>query len=178
MKSSLTVVEPDARNKHDQFTSQTPRWAFLVATALHAGWVKAAPGTCGAAIGIFLWLAAVKSVLPSWQIPTAIGAALLVTAIGIPASSLVARAAGEDDPFYVIVDEVAGQLFTLIGCPINWSAVVVGFVLFRIFDIAKPFPLRRLERLREGYGIVMDDVGAGLYALAVLQALIYFGILR
>jgi phosphatidylglycerophosphatase A len=113
-----------------------------------------------------------------WQVQTAIGAALLVTAIGTPAATLVARAAGETDPSCVIVDEVAGQIFALIGCPINWKAAIAGFVLFRIFDITKPFPLRRLERLPEGFGIMMDDVGAGLYALIVLRALIYFGIAR
>ena len=75
-------------------------------------------------------------------------------------------------------DEVAGQLIALIGAPLHWKSMIAAFILFRAFDILKPFPLRRLERLPEGIGIMFDDVGAGLYALAIMQALLHFGILR
>ena len=93
------------------------------------------------------------------------------------AATLVERATGVEDPPFVIVDEIVGQLFALIGAPATWKAAVAGFLLFRLFDITKPFPLRRLESFPEGIGIVMDDIGAGLYSLAVLHLLLHFGIL-
>jgi phosphatidylglycerophosphatase A len=73
----------------------------------------------------------------------------------------------------VVIDEVAGQLVALIGVPLGWKYLLAGFILFRGFDIIKPFPLRRLEALPEGTGIMMDDVGAGLYALLLLQIWIH-----
>ena len=100
-----------------------------------------------------------------------------MTAIGIPAATLVARGSGFKDPQFVVIDEVAGQLVALIAVPLAWKSFLAGFILFRVFDIWKPFPIRRLERLPEGTGIVVDDLGAGLYALAVMHLLLYFGLL-
>jgi len=91
---------------------------------------------------------------------------------------LVARAAAKKDPQFVVIDETAGQLITLIGAPLTWKSLLAGFILFRAFDIVKPPPIRLLERFPEGTGIVVDDVGAGLYALIVLQLLLHFGILN
>ena len=104
----------------------------------------------------------------------AVGVAVVVTLLGIPPSSTVARESGQKDPGFVVIDEVAGQMIALIGCPLNWKYLLAGFILFRSFDIVKPFPLRRLEKLPAGTGIMMDDVGAGLYALVLLQAFRYF----
>ena len=102
----------------------------------------------------------------------------LVVAIGIPAATLEARGCGKKDPSHVVIDEVAGQLLTLVTCPIVWPALLAGFILFRAFDIVKPPPVRALERLPEGTGIVVDDLGAGIYALIVLQLLLHFGVIR
>ena len=102
----------------------------------------------------------------------------LVVAIGIPAATLEARGCGKKDPQHVVIDEVAGQLLTLLACPIVWQALLAGFILFRAFDIVKPPPVRSLERLPEGTGIVVDDLGAGIYGFLVLQALLHFGIVR
>jgi phosphatidylglycerophosphatase A len=107
--------------------------------------------------------------------------AILLAAIavlaGIPAATRVARASGRKDPQFVVIDEVAGQLVTLIAAPITWQSLLLGFILFRAFDIVKPPPIRRLELLPEGVGIVVDDVGAGLYGLAVMQVVLHFGLL-
>jgi phosphatidylglycerophosphatase A len=103
--------------------------------------------------------------------------ALLVTLIGIPAATRVARASGLKDPQFVVIDEVAGQLITLIAVPLAWKTFVAGFILFRGFDIVKPPPVRQLERLAEGTGIVLDDVAAGLYGLIVMHLLLHFGLL-
>jgi phosphatidylglycerophosphatase A len=89
----------------------------------------------------------------------------------------VARASGKKDPQFVVIDETAGQLITLIAAPVAWKSLLAAFILFRAFDIVKPPPIRSLERFPEGTGIVVDDVGAGLYALAVMQLLLYFHVL-
>ena len=104
--------------------------------------------------------------------------AVVAEANGIPAATLVARAAAKKDPQFVVIDETAGQLITLIGAPLTWKSLLAGFILFRAFDIVKPPPIRLLERLPEGTGIVVDDVGAGLYALAMMQLLLHFGVLK
>jgi phosphatidylglycerophosphatase A len=152
-------------------------WATLVATFFGAGYLRPGPGTWGAAAAVLLWLALSRSIPPVWQ-PWAVAllAALAVLA-GIPAATRVARASRLKDPQFVVIDEVAGQLITVIAAPAAWKTLLLGFILFRGFDIVKPPPLRRLERLPEGVGIVIDDVGAGLYGLAVMQLLLHFGLL-
>jgi len=77
----------------------------------------------------------------------------------------------------VVIDEVAGQLIAVIAVPLTWKSLLLGFILFRGYDILKPPPVRQLERLPQGTGIVLDDVGAGLYALAVMQVVLHFGLL-
>jgi phosphatidylglycerophosphatase A len=158
-------------------TANAPLWATLVATLFGIGRLKPGPGTWGSVATVLLWA------LASSQIPVAsrtwatILAAVAVTIIGIPAATLVARATGGKDPQFVVIDEVAGQLITLIAVPLGWKTFLAGLILFRVYDILKPFPVRRLERLPEGSGIVLDDVGAGLYALAVMHLLLHFGLL-
>src|SRR6266404_6518485 len=99
---------------------------------------------------------------PTWA---TLAAALLVTLIGIPAATRVARASSLKDPQFVVIDEVAGQLITLIAVPLAWQTFLAGFILFRGFDILKPPPVRQLEKLPEGTGIVLDDVAAGVFAM-------------
>jgi len=158
-------------------SSRAPLWATLTATFFGIGRIKPGPGTWGSLAAVILWA------LISWQIPpanriwAALVAAAVVTLIGIPAATQVARASGGKDPQFVVIDEVAGQLVTLIGVPLGWKTFLAGLILFRIFDILKPFPIRRLERLPEGAGIVVDDLGAGLYALAIMHLLLHFGLL-
>ena len=125
---------------------------------------------------MFAW-AALSHFLPSaWVIPTNVLLACLAVAVGIPAATRVARATHTKDPQFVVIDETAGQLITLIGAPLSWKSFLAGFILFRAFDIVKPSPVRQLERLPEGTGIVVDDVAAGLYGLVVMQILLHFGL--
>jgi phosphatidylglycerophosphatase A len=105
------------------------------------------------------------------------GLAAVVVAVGIPAATQVARGSGVKDPQFVVIDEVAGQLVALIGVPVAWKSILAGFILFRAFDILKPPPVRQLEALPEGAGIVLDDVAAGVYALAVVHLFLHFGLL-
>jgi phosphatidylglycerophosphatase A len=125
-----------------------------------------------------LWWLLASHLPPAARIPVIVLLIALVVAIGIPAATLEARGCGKKDPQHVVIDEVAGQLLTLLACPIVWQALLAGFILFRAFDIVKPPPVRSLERLPEGTGIVVDDLGAGIYGLLVLQALLHFGIVR
>jgi len=92
---------------------------------------------------------------------------VVATLVGIPAATIVAREAGRDDPGFVVVDEVAGQWIALIAMRPDWKHAVLALVLFRVFDIWKPWPIRLLEELPEGTGIMLDDVAAGVLALAL-----------
>ena len=94
---------------------------------------------------------------------------MLVTLIGIPAATRVARGTGRKDPQFVVIDEVAGQLVALIAVPLAWKSFLAGFILFRAFDIVKPPPVRQLEAIPDGAGIVLDDIAAGLYALVAVH---------
>jgi phosphatidylglycerophosphatase A len=125
-----------------------------------------------------LWWLLASHLPPSARIPVIVLLIAVVVAIGIPAATLEERGCGKKDPSHVVIDEVAGQLLTLVACPMVWPALLAGFILFRAFDIVKPPPVRSLERLPEGTGIVVDDLGAGVYALIVLQLLLHFGVIR
>jgi phosphatidylglycerophosphatase A len=157
---------------------QAPAWAWVIATFFGAGRMRPGPGSWGSAATVLLWWMLTRWVGPAWQIQVAVVLAALAVLVGIPAATRVARATGLEDPQFVVIDEVAGQLITLIAVPVSWKTLLTGFILFRAFDILKPPPVRQLERLPEGAGIVVDDVGAGLYALAVMQTLLHFGLLR
>jgi phosphatidylglycerophosphatase A len=154
-----------------------PLWATLVATFFGIGRLHPGPGSWGSAATVVLWAAAAYALPPSLRTPGAIALALLVTLIGIPAATQVARASGVKDPQFVVIDEVAGQLIALIAAPLAWKSFLAGFILFRAFDIVKPPPVRQLESLPEGAGIVFDDVAAGIYALLVMQLLLHSGLL-
>jgi phosphatidylglycerophosphatase A len=151
-------------------------WAWSIGTFFGIGRLKPGPGTWASVATVGLWRA-FAPFAGGHQLPVAIAAAALVTAVGIPASTRVARESGRKDPGFVVIDEVAGQLIALIGAPLDWKTLLASLILFRVFDIVKPPPLRRLEEVPEGAGIMLDDVGAGLYALAVMQALRHFGLL-
>jgi len=96
---------------------------------------------------------------------------VLSIAAGVPAATVAARESGKEDPGFVVVDEVAGQWIALLGSPADWKHGLIALVLFRLFDITKPWPARQLENLPEGWGIVFDDVAAGLYAWGVAALL-------
>ncbi|HUN90224.1 MAG TPA: phosphatidylglycerophosphatase A [Terriglobales bacterium] len=158
--------------------AKAPAWAWIVGTFFGAGFGRPGPGTWASVATSALWLTLARFADPeSLPLISAI-TAVAVTALGIPAATRVARALGKKDPSQVVIDEVAGQMIAFIAVPLNWHNVLAALILFRVFDITKPFPIRRLERLPEGTGIMLDDVGAGLYALAVMQVLLHFGVLK
>ena len=152
-------------------------WATLVATLLGVGRLRPGPGTWGSAATMLLWAALASGLAPSARTPVALGLAALVVLVGIPAATRVARGCGTKDPQFVVIDEVAGQLIALIAVPLAWKSFLAGFILFRVFDILKPPPVRQLEAIPEGAGIVLDDVAAGFYALGVMHLFLHFGLL-
>jgi phosphatidylglycerophosphatase A len=155
-------------------TTARSRLSWLIATFFGVGYLRPGPGTYASAITVALWWATSRAIPSAWQMIVAALIAAAVTLIGIPPSTVVAHESGRKDPGFVVIDEVAGQMIALIGLPVDWKYLLAGFILFRSFDIVKPFPLRRLEKLPAGTGIMMDDVGAGLYALLLLHAWRYF----
>jgi phosphatidylglycerophosphatase A len=144
------------------------RLAVTLATWFGCGYFPWGPGTAGSlaavliAVGLHTYLGAGRMTL-----------AVLVMIFllpGIWASSRTARVLKIEDPSIVVVDEVLGQWLTLLGAStLNWKTFLAAFLLFRLFDIWKPWPIRRLENLPEGTGIVVDDLGAGVYGAIVLS---------
>jgi phosphatidylglycerophosphatase A len=179
VKSTEASANPDrSANAWPASKPETPPWAERTATLFGIGRLKPGPGTWGSLATVILW-SGIASLLPvGTRTPAAIGLALAVIFAGIPAATLVAKGAATKDPQFVVIDEVAGQLIALIGAPLGWKSFLAGFIFFRAFDIVKPPPVRQLEALPDGTGIVVDDVAAGLYALLVLHLLLHFGLLR
>ena len=143
------------------------RVALLVATAGYVGYFPIAPGTAGSLAGLVVFAAVRRTASPAVEL----AAIALVLIAGVWAAGVAERALGTDDPGPVVIDEVLGMLITLALLPVSLAGMAAGFVLFRIFDIVKPYPASRLERLEGGMGIMLDDAMAGVYAYAALRLL-------
>jgi phosphatidylglycerophosphatase A len=143
-----------------------------IATCGGLGYFPVAPGTAGSALGVAL--AAALAMISPWQAWLRIGlivAAAVLIGIGVWAATRAESYFGRVDPSQVVIDEVAGQFVTLAGAPdASWKWLLIGFLLFRLLDIVKPFPARRSERLPGGWGIMADDLIAGVYGAVVLAA--------
>lgn len=141
------------------------RLGVFVATVGGAGFFPVAPGTIGSAVGVAIYLLT-RHWPASWQ------AALLlaICLAGTWASTEAARHFQREDPSHVVIDEVAGQLATLFMTGVGFGGAVVGFVLFRVLDIVKPWPARQFESLPDGLGIMADDVMAGIYGWLLISA--------
>ena len=134
---------------------------------------KPGPGTWGSVAAALLWIATAWWFHLSHNgllLALVVGIAVAL-ALGVPAATIAERESGGHDPGFVVIDEVIGQWMALLFCPADWAHGLIALILFRLFDITKPFPVRRLERLPGGWGIVFDDVGAGLYALVIASLL-------
>ena len=141
------------------------RLAYWLAIWFGCGLVPMMPGTAGTVGAVPFYLLLVRG----GPLLVAAGA-LVVTLVGVWAATQVVRRTGLKDPQMVCIDEAAGVLITLVVAPYTWQGVLASVVLFRIFDQWKPWPARRAEKLREGWGVVMDDVFAGLWGAAVILA--------
>lgn len=146
------------------------RLAYVLSVWFGCGLVPKMPGTAGTLGAIPLYLLVAR-----WGAAAVAGTAAIVTLVGVWAAHQVVRRTGLDDPQIVCIDEVAGVLITLTVAPQSWRGIALGVILFRIFDQWKPWPARWAEGLREGWGVVMDDVFAGLWGAAVLIAARFLG---
>jgi phosphatidylglycerophosphatase A len=151
------------------------RFAYALATGLGAGLVPVAPGTVGALEGVAIFLGILALHLGNALTLSALAVInLIVFVAGVWASNRACEITGLKDPRVVVIDEVSGQLIALTPLALWLSpslvAVLAGFLLFRLFDIFKPYPIRKLELLPRGLGVMTDDVLAGIYAAVLLGA--------
>ena len=148
-------------------TKVEARPALLLATWFGCGYAPVAPGTVGSAAAVAVALALETWIHPAPWLFAALAAALFLPAVW--AAGAAARAVGREDPGLVVVDEVIGQWIAIAGArTLNWKSWLGAFLLFRLFDIWKPWPVRQLEALPSGWGINADDAMAGVYAALVL----------
>jgi phosphatidylglycerophosphatase A len=139
--------------------------AIFLATGAYTGFFPMAPGTVGSAVGILIDRG-LRATGSDWVYGIVIVA---LSVAGVLASQVAERHFARKDPSHVVVDEVAGMLVSLYLIPVSWIGLVVGFLLFRLLDIVKPFPCRRAEKLRGGLGIMADDLIAGVYVNLLLR---------
>jgi phosphatidylglycerophosphatase A len=137
--------------------------ALALASALGAGYFPFAPGTMGSVVGLAVW-----AVIPASPLVQALVIVALFAA-GSWSGSVAEKHFGRTDPGQVVIDEVMGMLITLFLNPVGWLGAIVGFLLFRVFDIIKPFPANRLESLPGGIGVMADDAMAAVYANLALR---------
>ncbi len=153
--------------------SRTP--AVWIATVAGAGYFPVAPGTVGSAVGIGV-VAALNTIPISqvWRDALLFLIAAAVFFLGVWAAGHSEKFFGWKDPGHVVIDEVAGQMIAFLLVPYaTWKILLAGFAFFRFFDVTKPFPARRAERLPGGWGIMIDDVIAGAYAMGTLALVGY-----
>jgi phosphatidylglycerophosphatase A len=137
---------------------------ICIAEDAYAGRSPIAPGTAGTIVGVFLYL-----LLNGLPLPWYLAACSITFGIGIWAAGEAEKLLGKKDAQSIVIDEIAGYLISMAMVPSGWGAVVAGFFLFRLFDIVKPWPLKKLQDFDGGLGVMLDDLGAGVYTNAVLQ---------
>lgn len=187
-----------------------PKLSLLLATWFGLGYLPKAPGTWGSLAGVLIsvlllklwphigfWSSEWTGLATPFVVP-AVALVVLVSGLGVWASSRVAEHANLKDPQYVVIDEVSGQMITLLFGIVTtvryaagmsnfyrgfwwhghvpWTIILLGFILFRVFDIWKPWPIRRLEKLPGGWGIMADDWMAGIYAAILLRLALHFSL--
>ncbi len=162
------------KRSHISWTPQK-RIAEFIATGFYAGKIRFAPGTWGTLVGLLLFLPVAGHVVAFWILFT------LILVVSVPVSSVMERVLGRKDPPSVVIDEIAGYFVTMAALPLvvlpssrTFALCLAGFAFFRLFDIWKPFPINKLQNLPSGWGIVIDDLLAGVYANIGLRVIIHF----
>ena len=143
----------------------------LAISTFGVGYLPLMPGTWGSLVAVGIFLGFTQLVKGNALVALVLVSIVVVTFVGIWAASRTEALSGRKDPGKIVVDEVAGQLISLFPLTlfVDWSivAVIISFILFRFFDIVKPYPARRLEALKGGLGVMCDDLIAGVYAAAI-----------
>ncbi len=142
-------------------------WRYFLAFGLGSGLSPKAPGTCGTLAAIPLYLCVAQ--LPVWAYFMVM---IMLFLLGTYVSEYVSKALGVDDYKGIVIDEVLGYFITMFLVPLSFGSICMGFLLFRFFDILKPFPIRYLdEKIKGGLGVMLDDVLAGLMAFILMLSL-------
>ena len=144
------------------------RIGVFIATCAYVGYAPVAPGTFGSAIG----LAVFYLVRQQRSTTVEIAAIAVLVAVGLWSATEAEHHFGGIDPGPVVIDEVVGMLITLAFIPVNMAGAIVAFFIFRLLDVVKPWPARRLEHLPGGFGVVLDDMMAGVYGNIVMWGLV------
>ena len=175
-----SVQSPASHSPLTAPSPKAPRWAVWFATGLGVGYLPVMPGTYGSALGVMLYFAlaalARTTEHPAWVLGAGTAA---VVALSLWVVAIALRSFREHDPQVIVLDEVAGQMVALFPLPLEapattsyWFSVAAGFLFFRALDAVKPFPIWKLERLTGFWGVIADDVAAGLVAAALLAGLL------
>ena len=168
-----------------RYPRQIDRLAYVIATGAGAGFAPVAPGTLGAIEGVVVFLVFnavannTASLSPLWSFALFVAINVALFTLGVWASSRACEICALEDPGQVVIDEVSGQLIALaplVAAP-SVAGIMLAFLLFRLFDIFKPYPVRNLERLRAGLGVMADDALAGIYAAALVWIGIQSGLI-
>lgn len=144
------------------------RLGVFIATCGYLGYVPVAPGTFGSAAGLLVWYLLRRAGTPGAEL----AAIALLFAVGVWSGTVTERHFGAADPGPIVLDEVVGMLITLVFLPVNTAGAIVGFLVFRVLDVIKPWPSGRFEALPGGLGVMADDGMAGLYGNLVMRGLI------
>lgn len=157
--------EPIAEQDDQQRRPAGSGFFYWLAVGFGSGLASKAPGTAGTLVAVPIYLAMVN--LAQWQY---LAAVLVLFVLGVWICDVVARQMGVHDDPSIVWDEIVGYLITMTGAPPGWFWVIAGFVMFRLFDILKPWPIRVVDKkVKGGMGIMLDDVLAAVFALIVLQ---------
>ena len=143
---------------------------IIIATGFYSGYLPKAPGTWGSLVGLVLFF-----LLHSLNLEMYLAVVAGIFFVGTFAAGEAEKIMDRQDPGLVVIDEIVGILVTMIAVPATPLTMVLGFILFRIFDIFKPFPVGLVDqRFHGGLGIMLDDIVAGIYSLIILQLLVRF----
>lgn len=158
-------------------SKRKPWLAYALATGLGIGYIPQGPGTWGSMEGAALYILFARYLpAPAYSAPLFL-VAIFIASAGVWAADKVESHEHSKDPSFVVVDEISGQFLTFLFVgPLGWKSLLAGFILFRVFDITKPFPIRRAESMPGGWGILADDWLAAIYAAGSLWALRGFGL--
>ena len=169
----MTMRSENSQSNHEMEKMKAPIFKnpfTFIATGFGIGALPFAPGTWGSLEGVLLYLL-FSSLSLCWYLILTVAVILL----GVVCCHFTVKAWNQEDPQQLVIDEIAGFLVTMIAVPARVQWIVLGFILFRFFDIWKPWPISWLEKkIPGGLGVMIDDIAAGMIAFAILQLVIYF----